>query len=205
MQISKPLSRIILFVSLSASASQLAAEGSAMEPETGPKQEQGMTWAEYMTPGEPHQMLLQRVGDWNFTITSWETPDAVPDISSGFATLSPMLGGRYLRQESEHVVHETMRFKTLSIMGYDNLKKKFQGLLLNNSGTGMSFIEGEAESGGAVINYTGQTAQGAPGNYFDVRFVQRTVDENTWTTVMYMTGDNGEEWKRLEMVYTRAE
>ncbi|MEE4192397.1 MAG: DUF1579 domain-containing protein [Halieaceae bacterium] len=163
-----------------------------------------MTWAEYSALGEPHEMLARRVGTWDIEVKSWEAPGVPPVESEGVSNNKLILGGRFLLQETTHTVHG-MQFQVVSIMGFDNLNEKFEGVWMNNSGTGMSFLEGSAgyaESG--VTSTTGKIHLHQPGNLVTARNVQRFVDENALVTEMYLQDEEGNEWKRLEMVFTRA-
>ncbi len=53
----------------------LAQETEGMSPE---QQEMMQKWMAFMTPGEPHKMLAERVGTWNFTTKMWLQPGAAP-------------------------------------------------------------------------------------------------------------------------------
>lgn len=163
-----------------------------------------MTWEEYTTPAKGHQILAHRVGEWNFTALSREGPDMDYSESTGHSSIELILGGRFLKQHSTHAIHEGVEFNLVSIIGYDNYKKTFEGVWINDSGTGMSFFEGDADPAGKVIDMTGKVLVHEPGNIVWFRTVQRYVDENSWTMEMYLKDDEGREWKRMEMVFKRA-
>ncbi len=71
----------------------LAQEGQEMSAE---QQEMMEKWNEYMTPGEPHKRMAERVGTWNFTSKMWQQPGTPPEESSGTSTAKMSMGGRYL-------------------------------------------------------------------------------------------------------------
>ena len=62
---------VVAIVSVMAFAMPLtvAQEGEEMSAE---QQEMMQKWMAFMTPGEPHKRLAERVGTWNFTAKMWQ-------------------------------------------------------------------------------------------------------------------------------------
>ena len=50
-------------------------------------------WIDSMTPGEHHQWLAQRVGDWDVATSYWMAPDAPPVENLLHASYEMVLGG----------------------------------------------------------------------------------------------------------------
>ncbi len=79
----------------------LAQEGEEMSAE---QQEMMQKWMAFMTPGEPHKMLTERVGNWTFTTKMWMQPGTPPEESSGASTSGMIMGGRYLLDKVEGIL-----------------------------------------------------------------------------------------------------
>src|SRR5688500_12257135 len=81
-------------------------------------------WQEYMTPGEAHAMLAKSNGEWTQDITMWMDPSAPPSKSTGTASNSMILGGRY-QQSINKGSFDGMPFEGIGTTAYDNVKKMF--------------------------------------------------------------------------------
>lgn len=79
-------------LAIAALAALILAAGTAIlaGEEGGPSPDEAammQKWMEFATPGEPHERLAERVGEWTFTTRMWSRPGAEPEASSG--TRSP--------------------------------------------------------------------------------------------------------------------
>ena len=159
-------------------------------------------WEEYMTPGEVHAMLAKSNGEWNQEVTMWMDPAAPPTKSKSTCTNTMILGGRY--QQSVHKGNfNGMPFEGISTLAYDNAKKMFISTWIDNMGTGIMYLEGKYDPVTKSVTSTGKTVDPMTGKDMAVREVFTMVDDNTQTMTMYMTGDDGKEFKTMEIKFTR--
>ena len=112
-----------------------AAEGAAVQKTMSPQEQEMMKkMQEFMTPGENHRVLDALVGNWDFTIKSWMSVDAPPEESTGTSQIVWDLDGHFLKE----TVQGSMMgkpFSGLGYVGYDNLKKEYESIWLDNMST----------------------------------------------------------------------
>lgn len=161
-------------------------------------------WMEFATPGEMHKMLAKFDGNWTGATSMWMDDSGKASTSTSECTNKMIFGGRY--QVSNYKGNFIgMPFEGMSIMGYDNAKKKFVSTWIDNMGTGLMRAEGDWNPTKKSIDFKGKmTDPSQPGKECDVREVYTFTDENNHTLEMY--GPNpktGKEMKTMEIKFTR--
>lgn len=161
-------------------------------------------WMEYATLGEMHKMLAKSDGIWNGANTTWMENGGKPITSTSEATNKMIFDGRY--QVSEHKGNFMgMPFEGMSIVGYDNAKKKFVSTWIDNMGTGIMSTEGDWNASTKSIEFKGKMTDPArPGKDCDIREVFTFIDDNTQKLEMYgPDSKTGKEYKTMEILFTR--
>lgn len=158
-------------------------------------------WMEYMTPGEPHARLEERAGKWNLECTMWMAPGAPPVKTRATSEQKLILGGRFLLDRTVGEF-QGQPFEGLGLTGFDNLKKKYVGLWIDNHSTGLMLTEGSFSRG--TFRYQGEHPDLETGGSKKIRSVETTLDENTWKMESYEIEKDGSERKSMEIVYRRA-
>lgn len=161
-------------------------------------------WMEYMTPGAMQQMLAASDGNWVGETSMWMSPDAPPEKTTLTATHEMILGGRY-----QVVTHKGtmmgMPFEGVSTTAYDNARKKFINTWIDNTGTGVMYLEGTWDEATKTITYTGKmvAAEMGDGTETGVKQVFTFVDATHQEFTMYMVDEAGKETKTMEVKYTK--
>ncbi len=161
-------------------------------------------WIEYATPSDMHQMLAKSDGNWMGETTMWMEDGGKPMTSTSEAVNKMMFDGRY--QMSNHKGNMMgMPFEGLSIVAYDNSKKKFVSTWIDNMGTGIMNMEGDWNPSTKSIEFKGKmTDPSRPGKDCDVREVFTFVDDNTQKMEMYGPDPKtGKEFKTMEIKFTK--
>jgi hypothetical protein len=161
-------------------------------------------WMEYATPGEMHKMMAKSDGTWTGENTMWMENGGKPLMSKSEATNKMMYDGRY--QISNHKGDFMgMPFEGMSIVGYDNSKKKFVSTWIDNMGTGIMHGEGDWNPSAKSVEFKGKmTDPSRPGKDCDFREVFTFIDDNTQKMEMYgPDSKTGKEYKTMEIKYTR--
>jgi hypothetical protein len=161
-------------------------------------------WVEFMTPGQEHELLRQRVGKWTVKLQMWTAPDSSPLVSEGEAQIESVLGGRYVVQQMNGTLQDR-EFKGRSTTGYDKLKDKFVSVWIDNFGTGFLVSTGTYDQSTRTFNYSTMTPDVEQGDYKRIRTAERIVGQDKWVVEMYDTTDDGEEYLMMKAVYQRAE
>jgi hypothetical protein len=159
------------------------AAGHAGNPQMDEQMKQMMALA---TPGEHHQALNKMAGDWNTTMTSYMDPAAGPTVSTGTAHCEWILGGRYM-QSKHTATFGGMPFEGLGLDGYDNAKKEYFTLWLDNMGTGFMMLTGQASADGKSISFAGMCNDPSQGKDVPIREEVRWTSETSYVFEMYMT------------------
>ncbi len=169
-----------------------------------PEQMQAMmaAWQKHATPGEAHKKLAKSVGKWNAVVKMQMGPGAPPMQSKGTADFAPMFGGRFVRQTfTGSFMGQT--FQGEGLMGYDNFKKQYFSTWCDNMSTSIMLSWSTAEDA-KTVTYVGDMDEPMTGERGKkVKSATRWVDDNT---MVYESWDKagGQEWKALEITYTRA-
>jgi hypothetical protein len=175
-----------------AEKAKAAAEAAAMEK-----------WMKLATPGEAHQMLAKTAGKWNATTKMVMMPGAPAQESAGTAEFTPVLDGRFIRQDfTGNFMGQT--FHGIGYTGYDNFRKEYIGSWMDSMGTAMMVSTGTADKDGKTVTYTSTMDDPMTGEKNKkTKQVFRWVDDKTFVWEMYDRA-KGKEWKALEITYTRA-
>ncbi|HWP91425.1 MAG TPA: DUF1579 domain-containing protein [Thermodesulfobacteriota bacterium] len=158
-------------------------------------------WKEYATPNENHKVLGALVGDWDYTVKWWMTPDGEPEVSTGTSEVEWIMGGRFIQYEVEGT-SMGQPFEGLGITGYDNEKKQYRSVWIDNMGTGIMTASGSYDPNTKTITDQGTFSCPAEGEKA-FRAVTKIVDNNNFTYEWYMNGPDGKEFRAMEIVYTR--
>ena len=176
----------------------------AQPPEMTPEQKEMMQkWQAFMTPGPGHERLAFKIGKWTGIIKHWEAPGTDPGEMTSTSEYTWILGGRYLHNKT---TGEFMGepFEGHAWEGYDNLKKKFAWVWIDNMGTGFMNAEGTYDEPTKTFTYTYDHPDLMKGKYSKGRSVERIIDKDHFVGEMYGTGPDGKEFKMMEIAYTRA-
>ena len=193
---------IALFLTV-VSASVFAAGKEAMDPK---KQEMMKAWMEYATPGAPHKALADIVGKWKYTSKFWETPEAKAEESTGTSNFKMILGGRFLQQDVKGKAMGGMPFQGMGIVGYDNIKGKYDTIWIDNMATGVMHGTGMFDANLKTLNDSGEMSCPMTKNKkTSYRSEWKITDKKNMTYTMYGPAmDTGKEFKMMEMVFTRV-
>jgi len=164
-------------------------------------QDEMQKWMEYMTPGKEHQEMADMNGEWVYTSKMWMNPSAPPTESTGTALCEMILGGRYSQMTANGSIMG-MEFTGISITGYDNAKKIWMSIWVDNFGTGILYMEGKKDESTGKYVYTGKTVDPMTGNDMAVKQTIKMVDKDTYEMEMFIVVD-GKDIKNMELVYKR--
>ena len=158
-------------------------------------------WMDYMTPGQPHQMLAASDGKWKTETTMWMEPGAPPQTSTGESVNKMIMGGRYQRMTHKSVMMG-QPFEGEAITGYDNSKKMFVNTWIDNMGTGVMQMEGPWDEATKTMTLKGSCKDPLTGQETTMREVYKIVDDAHHQMEMFCTQD-GKEFKTMEMKMTK--
>jgi hypothetical protein len=159
-------------------------------------------WQEMSTPNENHKALDVLVGHWDHSLKWWMSPDAPPDESTGTTQTTWILGGRFIK----HMAQGTSMgqpFEGMGIIGYDNGKKEYNMVWIDNMGTGFMTASGQYDPASKTFTEKGQISCPIKGQ-MPFRGVTKIIDNDHYTYELYAPGEDGKEFRSMEIRYTRS-
>lgn len=160
-------------------------------------------WQEAATPGEPHKALSTMIGSWETNASTWMAPDQPPMVSKGSSVNSSVLDGRFVKQEFSG---DMMGMPMLGIgyTGYDNTKKEYVGVWIDNTSTAMYTLQGTLDKSGKVLTMLGTMDDPMTGERNKkVKYVTTFVDADNHAFEMHDLSIKGKNQKVVEIKYTR--
>lgn len=201
----------VFAVSLGATAQNVLSEEEAADQEqpaaekqmSQEEQEMMAKWQEYATPGEAQKALEMFAGEWDYTVSWWNSPDAEPEKSTGTSENKMIMGGRYLKQKATGT-SMGQEYQGMGITGYDNAEEQYEGLWIDNMGTGMMISTGSYDADAKTFTMAGTyTCPMEDNKEKSFRTVATFANEDKFTFDMYGPDMEGKEYKMMEIVYTK--
>jgi hypothetical protein len=158
-------------------------------------------WMKYSTPGKPHEEFSKFIGDWKVSSKMWQQPDTEPIFSTGKANMKLLLGGRYLKT-AYNATFMGMPFEGIAVDAYDNAKKQYLSIWMDNFGTGISIMYGKSDDDGKTIFYEGSMFDPLQNKDVKIKSIVYYISENEILMEMYGY-HNDVEFKSMEMKYYR--
>jgi hypothetical protein len=158
-------------------------------------------WKEYATPSENHKVLDAFVGNWDYTVKWWSSPNSEPEISQGTSEVKWIMGGRFLEQIAQGT-SMGQPFEGMGITGYDNAKKEYASMWIDNMGTGLMTSSGKYDPSTKTFEEKGKFTQPKMGET-TFKGVTKIIDDDKFVYEIYTKDKDWKEYKALEIVYTR--
>ena len=159
-------------------------------------------WKDYMTPGDVHKMIASTNGEWTEKISMWMDPSTTtPSETVSTTTNEMILGGRYQLSKTKGTMMG-MPFEGMSLLGYDNSKKIFTSIWVDNFGTGTMTLEGVWNNATKSIELTGKSFDPTTGKDASIREIIKFIDNDHQEMQMFET-KSGSEKKTMEIKMTR--
>ena len=190
-----------------AATSGMEAAAPAMEAPKAPAMDEALMarMKDYATPNENHKVLQAFVGTWTATMKSRMDAKSEPVVSEGVDETQWILGGRYL-QEKFTGMFMGESYEGMGIIGYDNIKKEYEYLWLDNMGTGIVKITAQYDPATKTFAEQGEVSCPITNGPRAIHGKVTIVDDAHCTQEFYMKDPKtGEEFKSMEISYSRVE
>lgn len=158
-------------------------------------------WMDYMTPGPMHEMMAKHAGTWKMVSKMWMEPNSEPQVSEGTVDAEMILGGRYLKMVAKFPFMG-MQTEGWSLEAFDNGKKEFINIWIDNMGTGVAISTGKFDEATKSIIYNGKMYDPVSGKDTDYKSISRMISDNEMIFEMFSNYE-GKEFKVMEISYTR--
>ena len=149
-------------------------------------------------PGERHKQLDILAGGWDVVVRFKYGPG--PERQGKASSEAKwILGGRFLQQEYQSETGQV----TLQFIGYDNQKRKFFEIKMDNMDTGVLYTEGTISDDGKVITNVGDRTDPMTGDTRKLRTVTTVIDKDHYTVEWFQMGADGKEQKVVTLIHMR--
>ena len=130
-------------------------------------------------PGEEHALMATLVGEWHQVLRLTPAPGADVMTMEGTATSEMILGGRFLKTESDlHLPGK--EGGSLSILGFDRRSDEFNTIGMDTEGTYWVTAKGTYDEETRTITMSGEDYDPIFGHLQEYDFKTRFVDEDTY-------------------------
>ena len=151
-------------------------------------------------PGDMHEPLKHFVGEWD--VEAEFDMDGEMVKSQGKAVAETIYGGRFIRETfSGEMMGE--QFEGQSIVGYDNVGRKYQSVWYDMMSTALYYAEGTVSADGKTMTFTGMGPDPLTGSMKPYLHVHKVESPDKHVFEMYDSGDDGMK-KSATMTYTRS-
>ncbi len=175
------------------------------KPKAAPAGGDAATMEAYMKlaqPGEHHKLLDRSVGHWTTQTKFWPAPGQPPLESTGTMDSSWVLGGRYL--ESIHKGQMMgQAFEGRAMDGYDNASGQYVSTWVDNMGTGILMMKGDADASGK-LTVSGDFVDPMSHRKMTYKGVTTPIDPDTFRYESILVGPDGKEFKAMEAIAKRV-
>lgn len=159
-------------------------------------------WARHAMPGKPHGLLERITGEWETLTTYRMKPDTETVDAKGTCKRKWILGRRFVQEDLDGG-RLVMPFKGLGLYGYDAFEKKYTSAWMDTTSTAMMTYRGVYNKQNDAVRFVGEYGDPWTGVKKKCRGTLRFVDADKHVLELHVPDADGEEYKILEIVYTR--
>ena len=158
-------------------------------------------------PGEEHALMAALAGEWHQILRLTPAPGADVMTMEGTANNEMILGGRFLKTESDlHL--PGVEGGSLSLLGFDRRSEEFNNIGMDTEGTYWVTAKGTYDQEARTITMSGEDYDPIFGHVQEYDFKIRFVDEDTYVTEIWFKDPvhtrGGPPFMMIEITSTRG-
>jgi hypothetical protein len=153
-------------------------------------------------PTPQHELLKNDVGTWDADVKMWPGPETQPIESKATEKNELARGDMWLLSRFEGSFGD-MKYAGYGTFGYDPAEKKYVGTWIDSMSPYLTTMKGDYDPATKTMTAIGAGRDAMTGKQTRTKHVSQYVDDDTRTFQMYMTGDDGKEFKVMEITYHR--
>lgn len=158
------------------------------------------SWMKLASAGEQHKKLDGLVGTWKLLI---KYPGEEGTDSKGTAEFRWVMDGRFL-VESTKTDMSGQLFEWMGWHGYDNQKKQYVSVWIDNFGTGIESMTGQFDDAKKTLTYIGEADNPEAGGKVKVKWTIHLESKDRFTVEMREGTGNGHDKTVMQIVATRG-
>ena len=152
----------------------------------GPTQDEMQAMVEAATPGPIHARLMKLAGEYTVEMKFFAQPGTEPEVSTGTATLKPILGGRFLQEENSGESFE-QAYSGERIYGYNKGSKQYEAIWIYTGSTALLVLNGASDDDGKTVRYSGAFL-GPDGKPQELHVTFKQVDDDHFVVRLFGPG-----------------
>lgn len=154
---------------------------------------------------EAHKRFEPFVGTFSAEVQIWMESGQEPFRSTGVMTNTLELGGRFLAHnyQGDPGPGPFEGFQGCGYWGYNTVSGKYEGFWIDSASTFMQTEAGEVDPSGRVWNLVGEMVNPQDGTLLQKRSVITLEDRDHHRLEMFFTDRTGNEFRAMEVHYTR--
>jgi len=161
-------------------------------------------WVAISKPGAAHQLLDPFAGEWDLKISHYSKPDVAPSVSRGTSKVSWILGDRFLQEDLTGEI-DGEKFIGVGLMGYDNSKRKFTTVWVDNMNTAIADSEGDYSTEQHLFTFTSKIWDPLVGRERQSKSTVRLVSEDKYIFTSFDKAAYGEDVRVFEIEYLKKQ
>ncbi len=155
-------------------------------------------------PNEHHQVLNVMAGQWEHTGRMWMSASDKPQEFRGSNVNQWILGNRFMQQRANGTMMGHP-FEGIGIVGYDNMKGEYSTLWMDNMSTSMMTGSSHYDPATKTFSESGSFACPMTGEKNKpYRAAFKLMGNDRFSYEMFMKGEDGKEFRTMEIQYQRA-
>jgi hypothetical protein len=151
-------------------------------------------------PGPRHERLMKLAGHYS-SVTKFVNGDAAAPETTGEATFTSILGGRFLLQEEKGTMFG-QPFETRKTYGYHAGTKRYEGVWIYTGSTAMMTLSGTSADEGKTIAFDA-SYEISPGKKKNLDVTMTELGPDKFSIVLKSKPDESGKGATMETIYTR--
>ncbi len=140
-------------------------------------------------PGPAHKHLARLAGEYT-TVTKFRPGgDAAPMSGRGKATITSVLGGRFIQEDAAGAI-AILPMKAIRLIGFNNATGKYEAVWTYTGSTAIMSLTGTSDDGGKTIHF-GAVANTKEGPMHLTVVMHETDEDHFAVELRTPAGDNG--------------
>lgn len=166
-------------------------------------EEQMQAWMAAVSPNENHEALNPLVGAWSHDLTFWQAPGHEPMKMTATSEAKWVMDGRYVQADYTGDMMG-MPFQGRDMIGYDNARKKYFSVWLDNMSTGPMDAWGTYDPDTKTLTLEGSSIDPMTGATIESKSTLKMIDDGSLHYESHVKGADGEMFKNMEIHSTKT-
>jgi hypothetical protein len=159
-------------------------------------------WIKASIPGPEHSLLQAIQGKFKAEVKVWPMPNKPPEVSTGTVKYTPILGGRFLREDFRGESGGAI-FEGIGIMGYDRVAEQYVSYWIDSMNTAVSSSKGKFDPETRTLTWYGTREDPVTRAKLPVKSMMTLGSGKEHTFEMFDRGFEGEWVKSMEIRYRK--